>query len=157
MNAMMCGEGQQIRYMIRKDMPDVLAIEGDCDCPWTADNYVEFLRQSNAIGLVLEDRQHGVLGLVLYRLHPGRLELCRIAVKAESRRNGIGRMLIDRLRSKLSENRRSKLTAAVPDTRLDVHCLLRAAGFVAKVDGDDYAFTFCFDWNTEEFWSQYHG
>ena len=44
-----------IRWMIRRDMPSVLAIEQECfEFPWYEDDFVRCLRQRNCIGMVAE-------------------------------------------------------------------------------------------------------
>ncbi len=44
-----------IRWMIRRDMPEVLAIEATSfEFPWLDDDFVRTLRRRNCIGMVAE-------------------------------------------------------------------------------------------------------
>src|SRR5687768_6635477 len=44
-----------IRWMIRRDMPEVLSIETQCfEFPWTEEDFLRCLRQRNCIGMVAE-------------------------------------------------------------------------------------------------------
>ena len=43
-----------IRWMIRRDMAEVLDIERQCfEFPWTEDEFINCLRQRNAIGMIV--------------------------------------------------------------------------------------------------------
>ena len=67
-----------IRWMIRRDMAEVLATETEgFEFPWLEEDFIRCLRQRNCIGMVAEydDR---VVGFMIYelhknRIHPGRL------------------------------------------------------------------------------------
>ena len=49
-----------IRWMIRRDMPDVLGIESNCfEFSWTEDDFIRCLRQRNCIGMVAEMAESG--------------------------------------------------------------------------------------------------
>ena len=52
-----------IRWMIRRDMPEVLQIEAaSFEFPWLEDDFIRCLRQRNCIGMVAEydDRVVGI-------------------------------------------------------------------------------------------------
>ena len=89
---------KHIRWMIRRDMQEVLEIENQSFWqPWTEDDFIRLLRQRNCIGMVLDDGEH-VLGFMLYELHKNRIEVLRFAVAEGRRRSGLGRMFADKLR-----------------------------------------------------------
>ena len=45
----------QLRWMIRRDMPEVLAIEQEAfEFPWSDEDFTRCLRQRNCIGMVAE-------------------------------------------------------------------------------------------------------
>jgi len=45
--------GVHIRWMIRRDMPEVLDIEsGSFEFPWSEEDFIRCLRQRNCIGMV---------------------------------------------------------------------------------------------------------
>lgn len=121
-----------IRWMIRRDTPEVLEIErlGAAD-PWSEDEIVALLRQRNFIGMVaantLSDR---VLGYMVYELHRTRIELVRLVVHPDARRRGVGTAMVDRLKAKMSQNRRTSWCCLVSERQLDVQLFLRANGLV---------------------------
>jgi ribosomal-protein-alanine N-acetyltransferase len=119
-----------IRWMIRADMPEVLAIErasfGD---PWREDDFARALRQRHIIGRVVE-RDGRIIGYMIYELHRNRLHLLNIGVAPDCRRCGVGRAMIGHLQAKLSE-RRSRIMLEVCETNLDGQLFFRALGFRA--------------------------
>ncbi len=120
-----------IRWMIRKDMPKVLEIEGHSfDEPWSEEAILSLLRTSEAIGMVAELHDE-VVGFMIYLLHPSRLHLARIGVHPDNRRTGVGRVMIDKLKAKLSPERRSRITVNVVETNLPMQLFLRGMGFRA--------------------------
>ena len=93
-----------VRWMIRRDMPEVLAIEGQSfEFPWAEDDFLRQLRQRNCIGMVAD---HGdeVVGFMIYELHKTRLHVLNFAVAPEHRRRGIGRQMMAKLMGKLSSS-----------------------------------------------------
>ena len=61
-----------IRWMIRRDMPEVLDIENrSFEFPWSEEEFIRCLRQRNCIGMVAEHEQH-VVGFMIYELHKNR-------------------------------------------------------------------------------------
>ena len=80
-----------IRWMIRRDMPSVLAIEQECfEFPWYEDDFIRCLRQRNCIGMVAEHGER-VVGFMIYELHKAKLQVLNFAVAGEFRRGGVGR------------------------------------------------------------------
>src|SRR5213594_1996721 len=95
-----------IRWMIRRDMPDVLDIESAAfEFPWFEEDFVRCLRQRNCIGMVAEHDER-VVGFMIYELHKTRLHILNFAVAAEFRRHGVGGQMVAKLLSKLSHQRR---------------------------------------------------
>ena len=101
-------EFTNIRWMIRRDMPKVLDIENESfDNPWKEEDFIRCLRQRNCIGVVAEC-DNEIIGFSIYELHPNKLILVNLAVAKKHRRIGVGSLMIQRLKSKLSQERRSK-------------------------------------------------
>jgi [ribosomal protein S18]-alanine N-acetyltransferase len=120
-----------IRWMIRRDMPEVLATEGQSfEFPWSEDDFLRQLRQRNCIGMVA-DCGDAVAGFMIYELHKTRLHVLNFAVAPEYRRRGIGRQMMSKLTGKLSQQRRSRLLLEVRETNLDAQLFFRALGFRA--------------------------
>lgn len=120
-----------IRWLIRRDMPEVLRIErSSFEFPWTESEFINALRQRNTIGMVAE-LDEVVVGYMIYELHRNRLQLWSIAVHPEFRRQGIGSAMVEKLASKLTHQRRSKIDAEVRETNLDAQFFFRDSGFRA--------------------------
>ena len=100
-----------IRWMIRRDMPSVLAIEeASFEFPWSEEDFIRCLRQRNCIGMVAE-RDDQVVGFMIYELHKNRLHLLNFCVDPAGRRSSVGRSMADKLSSKLSHDRRNGRSA----------------------------------------------
>lgn len=120
-----------IRWMIRRDMPEVLQIEQDnFDPAWTEADFLERLRERNCIGMIAE---HGdmIMAFMTYELHKSKLHLTNFAVHAGFHRCSIGKQLITKLIDKLSPDRRTRITCEVRETNLNAQLFLKAMGFRA--------------------------
>src|SRR3954467_14608783 len=107
-----------IRWMIRRDMPSVLAIEQECfEFPWYEDDFVRCLRQRNCIGMVAEASER-VVGFMIYELHKHRLHVLNFAVQEQFRRRGVGSQMAKKLVAKLSHDRRSRIMLEIRETNL---------------------------------------
>jgi [ribosomal protein S18]-alanine N-acetyltransferase len=122
-----------IRWMIRRDMPEVLAIEEACFAwdAWSEETFFSMLRQRNCIAMLAE-HEGRIAGYMVYELHKTRIEIVNFAVAPEFRRRGVGRAMIDKLKAKLSSERRTMLAANVGESNIGGHLFLRAMGFMAK-------------------------
>lgn len=128
-----------IRWMIRRDMPTVLAIERDSfEFAWSEEEFIRCLRQRNVIGMVAEfDEQ--VVGFMIYEMHKNRLHLLSLAVAKECRRTGVGRTMVEKIQGKLSRERRNRIMLEVRETNLAAQMFFRKLGFRAiKVLKDFY-------------------
>lgn len=120
-----------IRWMIRRDMPSVLAIEeSSFEFPWSEEEFIRCLRQRNCIGMVAEHNDE-VVGFMIYELHKNRLHLLNFAVDPEMRRTTIGKSMINKLISKLSMDRRNRILLEVRETNLDAQLFFKDLGFRA--------------------------
>ena len=121
----------KIDWMIRADMPAVVAIEQDSfEFPCTENEFLMMLRQRNCIGLVAK-RDCEVQAFALYELQRHSFELLNIAVDPKYRRSGIGSYIVSKLIGKLSTTRRRSITAVVRESNLPAQLFLRAVGFRA--------------------------
>jgi ribosomal-protein-alanine N-acetyltransferase len=120
-----------IRWMIRRDMAEVLAIESHSfEFPWSEDDFIRCLRQRNCIGMVAE-RDERVVGFMIYELHRNRLHILNFAVHPDFRRGGVGNQMALKLMGKLSPQRRSRILLEVRETNLDAQLFFRDLGFRA--------------------------
>lgn len=121
-----------IRWMIRRDMPRVLAIENaSFEFPWNENQFVRCMRQRNSIGMVAEERDGLVIGFFLIELHKGRVHLLNMAVLPECRRHGIGTAMVEKLKGKLSYSGRSRIMLEVRETNMAGQMFFKANGFKA--------------------------
>jgi ribosomal-protein-alanine N-acetyltransferase len=111
-----------IRWMIRRDMPEVLAIEAaSFEFPWLEDDFIRCLRQRNCIGMVAEHDDR-VVGFMIYELNKNRIQVLNFATAPEMRRRGVG---------KLSAQRRTRILLEVRETNLAAQLFFRDSGFRA--------------------------
>lgn len=143
-----------IRWMIRRDMPEVLAIEeASFRYPWIEADFISCLRQRNCIGMVAEHDEQ-IIGYMLYELFTHRIDLLNIAVRLDSRRQGVGSRLLAKLKSKLGGQRRRKIIADVWEDNLEAQLFFKRQGFLATEivavtttvqDFADYRFEYQYD------------
>ena len=120
-----------IRWMIRRDMPEVLDIERESfEFPWFEEDFIRCLRQRNCIGMVAEHGER-VIGFMIYELHKTRLHILNFAVADSVRHRGIGTQMAQKLIGKLSSQRRTKITLEVRETNLPAQLFFKSAGFRA--------------------------
>ncbi|HVL15360.1 MAG TPA: ribosomal protein S18-alanine N-acetyltransferase [Gemmata sp.] len=123
--------GTHIRWMIRRDMPEVMRTErASFEYSWTEDDFLRCLRQRNCIGMVAEAGDT-INGFMIYELHKTRLHVLNFAVHPAHRRAGIGTMMVDKLVYKLTSHRREKITLAVRERNLAAQVFFRSHGFSA--------------------------
>lgn len=125
-----------IRWMIRRDLLEVLEIERDSfDFPWTEEDLLAYLRNRNCIGLVAEKNGGQVIGYCIYEMHHDNnkrwFTLPKFAVHPAYRRMGVGYQMIRKLISKLTPQKRTHIRVHVRETNLDAQLFFQSAGFIA--------------------------
>ena len=124
-------KGVNIRWLIRRDMVEVLEIESDSfEFAWNEEDFLCCLRQRNCIGMVAE-RDKEIVGFMVYELFEKKLKLVNFAVRRDCRRNGVGNRMVNRLIDKLSQQRRTSIVLEVRETNLDAQLFFNQAGFRA--------------------------
>jgi [ribosomal protein S18]-alanine N-acetyltransferase len=120
-----------IRWMIRRDMPEVLAIEGEnFEFAWLEEDFIHSLRQRNCIGMVAEHEDR-VVGFMIYELHRTRIHVLNFAVARGYQHRGVGSQMLAKLTGKLSAQRRSRIVLEVRETNLSAQLFFRENGFRA--------------------------
>lgn len=118
-----------IRWMIRRDMDSVQAIEDSShEYPWPEDEFIRCLRQRNCIGMTAITGEK-IVGYMIYELHRQRLELLNFTVHADHRRAFVGSSMVAKLYGKLSSQRRTHILARVRETNLGAQLFFKACGF----------------------------
>ena len=126
--------GIHVRWMIRIDLPMVLAIETECfDHPWREEDFIRCVRTRNCIGMVAIDvtADHGrglVVGFMIYELHKNRLHLLNLAVNKRFRNQGVATAMIDKLKSKLTPERRNRIMLEIREANLPGQLFFRNRG-----------------------------
>jgi len=119
-----------VRWMIRRDMPEVLEIESmNFDGPWSEEEFVTELRNRNCIGRVAEHDER-IVGFMVYRLHKARVHLINFAVKVSFHGKGVGRSMIEELIER-SRNNRHAIVVHVRETNVDAQLFFKRMGFRA--------------------------
>ena len=120
-----------IRWMIRRDMQEVLDIENEgFEFPWYEEDFIRCLRQRNCIGMIAEYNEQ-VVGFMIYELEKARLHLLNFAVARPFRRRGVGSQMIDKLTGKLSSQRRTRIILEIRETNLPAQLFFKTRGFRA--------------------------
>lgn len=149
-----------IRWMIRRDMPAVMAIENESfEYPWSEDEYIRCLRHRNCIGMVAELDGEKVVGTMIYELFKTSIEVLKFAVAKEYRGRGIGTEMVKKLIRKLGAQRRPRLTMNIRESNLAAQLFFSHRGFKAvnvvrglySDDGcDEDAYRFVYTFRTED-------
>ena len=120
-----------IRWMIRRDMAEVLAIENaSFDYPWPEEQFLRVLKQRNCIGMVAECGER-ITGFMVYELHRNRIDVLNFAVAPTDRNEGIGSQMVAKLIGKLATQRRNRITHTIRERNLAGQLFLRSQGFLA--------------------------
>ncbi len=121
-----------IRWLIARDLPEVLAIESACfpQHPWTENDFLVTLRQRNAIGVVIEIGTQ-VVGYMVYELHKYHLAILNLAVAPSHQGRGLGRRLHDKIASKTSQHRRRRVELVISERNLGGQLFFQACGWRA--------------------------
>jgi len=123
--------GVNVRWMIRRDMPEVIAIEREAfEFPWSDDEFTGCLRQRNCIGMVAE-MADSIVAFMIYELHRTKLHVLNFAVLRSHRRLGIGTRMMEKLVAKLTPERRGRIVLEVRETNLPAQLFFRSLGFRA--------------------------
>ena len=122
----------QIRWMIRRDMPEVLDIETQSfEFAWTEEDFLCCLRQRNCIGMVAERQEH-IVGFMIYELLKHQLHVLNFAVAPWARRQSIGCQMVDKLVHKLSQQRRHEIFLEIRESNLPAQLFFRSQGLLAS-------------------------
>ena len=149
--------GVHIRWMIRRDMPEVNSIEQNSfEFPWTEKDFFRCLRGRNCIGMVAEHDEE-VVGFMIYELHNNQLHILNFAVRPDFRRRNVGRQMIQKLIGKLSQQRRNRIVLEIRETNLAAQLFFQKLGFRAisvlrdyYEDSTEDAYVMHYRYKTEE-------
>jgi len=121
----------RIRWMIRRDMPEVLAIEADSfEFPWLEEDFIRCLRQRNCTGMVAQHKNR-VVGFTIYELNKTRIWILNFATATDFIRRGVGTQIVFKLIGKLSAQQRTQINLEVRETNLPAQLFFQSVGFRA--------------------------
>ena len=132
-----------VRWSVKKDISGIFDVERkSSDNPWTEDIFYQYLTERNSIMMVAYPKKeyNEVLGFMIYELRKGKINLVRITVDPDLRSEGIGSIMMHKLKSKLSENRRKEIIFNIRESNLDGQLFLKNQGFktTGKIYRRDY-------------------
>jgi ribosomal-protein-alanine N-acetyltransferase len=127
-----------IRWMIRRDMAEVLDIEqASFEFPWLEEDFLRCLRQRNCIGMVAEYDER-VVGFMVYELHKDQLHVLNFSVRPDVRRRGVGQQMVNKLIGKLSRRGRNRIMLEIRETNLAAQMFFKNLDFKAVSVLRDY-------------------
>jgi GNAT superfamily N-acetyltransferase len=134
-----------VHWLVPRHKAGILACEAAASAePWEwEEDYARRLRFRECIGLVAEDpATETVLGvLVFWWRSDTTAEVERLLVHPAHRRRGVATALLKRLRAKVIESKRIRITAWVPDGALAAHLLLKTFDYgVVRADAGSFRF-----------------
>lgn len=119
-----------IRWMKASDLDEIVPFDAYAmgKFAWDECGYRAALRTRNVIGTVYETTQD-IRGVMVYQLRKSGLELLRFVVHPDYHRTGIGTSMVDLLKDKLSQQRRTWVEIDVPEIMLPAQLFFRSCGF----------------------------
>lgn len=120
-----------IRWLIRKDLPSVTQFGLQSE-----DEIISLCRKRNMIGMVYEDED--IHGYIIYELHKGFLVIHTIYGDSKE----VYSALIERLQSRIEEQRRRYIEIDVEEDNLTLQLVLKEHGFLARAAGGIYRFQY---------------
>jgi ribosomal-protein-alanine N-acetyltransferase len=123
-----CEDPIYVRWLIRRDMPEVLAIENELPSPATEKEIIDCIRQRTMIGMVVE-YEGVVVGYMIYELLKEKLRIHQLAVAKSHRRKGCGTALVQKIARKLGDKNRTSIDIQVSDGNFELIGFLKSLGF----------------------------
>lgn len=143
--------GLHVKRMVRRDLDAVMVIEtSSFEFAWQCGDFIRCLISGRCKGVVVEHGEQ-VVGYMIYELHKNRLHILNFAVDPGFRRQGVGKVMVDKLTSKLSHQRRNRILLEVREGNLPAQLFFRSQGFKAtrvlkdyydETDEDAYVFEY---------------
>lgn len=147
MNATNTPPAVYVRWMIRRDIPEVVRLQRTWHPePWGEEEYLAAMRHRSTIAYVAEVGER-IAGVLVYRLHERSLSIHRLSVGTEFHGQNIGANLVLKLIRTLSARRRTRIRADVGERDLQSQLFFRAMGFrcvrtTQSQHGDIYKFVY---------------
>jgi ribosomal protein S18 acetylase RimI-like enzyme len=122
-----------VRWLIGRDLDECVGIDSvsfDQPLRWSRAEWGDVLREKDTIGIVYSCKETmRVFGVTIYRLRKLSIDVLKVAVHPLFRRQGIGRSMSEKIRTKLTQQRRQHATAEVEERNLDGQLWLQSCGW----------------------------
>lgn len=119
---------KNIRWMIRSDMDNVAEIRTEC---MSEGDLFKHINSPSFILKVFEVDGKAV-GFIRYKNCKKSIKIMELAVSSEFRRKGVATELVRSILAKTDLTRKT-VESMVPEELLDMQCMYRKLGFVAKI------------------------
>ena len=120
-----------IRWMIRADLQNVVEIEARAgENKWSMEDFLRRLQRRDCIGKVCvgaDDTK--ILGYIVYELHEDHLHISNFTVDNKYQRKSIGFHMMENMKSKLSEHRRTFIEMEIRENNLEGQLFLKQMNF----------------------------
>ena len=142
---------QHLRWMDYNDIDAVIKIENrSFGFPWTADNLLQRLEDSNVIAKVCV-YERDIAGYIIYDARDSHVEIISLAVDKKYQRLGFATQMVSRLAALLKNTKRERVDTLVSEMNLPAQLFFRSLGFAVEEilhtpyeehDDDGYLFVF---------------
>jgi len=120
----------RIRPATRLDLPALVQLERDCfSDPWSPQGLAEVVADRLCVTLVVEEDSE-VSGYAMARVVAGQAEILTLGVSPGRRRQGIARLMLERLLSALAGRGAEDVWLEVRASNLAAQALYQAYGFL---------------------------
>ncbi len=122
-------EDLNIRWLISRDLPEVVEIERAAwQESWTRNDFLSAMKRRNVITMIAE-RHDRIVGYIVYAIERSSLYILNVTVAPEERGTGVGTKLVEKLKGKLSQQRRKLAVIDVSRNNAKGIEFLENAGF----------------------------
>lgn len=126
------------RWMQTKDLDSVTSIElKNNEFYITKEELITLLRRKSVVAIVAIDNDK-VIGFIVCELMNRRIQILDMAVHHAYQLKGVGTLLIDKLKEKLSPKKRTKISIEVRETNLGLQLFLQKKEFLGIEVLKDY-------------------
>lgn len=136
------GQDRQITWFTRKHLSQIAAIEQQSFAdPRSEEDIIEFSRITCHETLVVVDANNEVVEcFISFELRKKSIHVIRMAVRPIDRRTGVGSMMMQRMKSKLHNEKRTAIVLRSPVANWQTNMFFAACGMSGVSQGDDVVF-----------------
>jgi ribosomal-protein-alanine N-acetyltransferase len=133
-------EGVVMQISVRKLLPaDLSAVMQINREPWSGSDFLRYAHRGNT-NVKVAVHTDRVVGFIVYETHKTKFNVLNLGVHPDFRRRGVGRQLLQGLKSRLTAERRTEVTVTIRETALDAAKFFSAEKFQAKLSRNFYGY-----------------